>query len=144
MKKGEVMQAEKKGSYRININESILEIEAHGPFDNTVLKQYQSEVKSIVGYFKQLPWGSLVIYHGNGIFSPEAELTLIEVTKYRKEHGMIANASVILNSLHADTQQMQLQRVYQESKLPFHVFSNIEHAKGWLVDYVEQQRSNVK
>lgn len=137
------MQVETKGSYRININESILEIEAHGPFDNDALKRYQHEIKNMVGYFNQRPWGSLVVYHGNGIFSPEAELTLIEVTKYRIEHGMIANASVILNSQHADLQQMQLQRVYQESKLPFHVFSNIEHAKDWLIDYVEQQRSNV-
>lgn len=137
------MHVATKGAYHIDIQENILEVDVHGPFDNDILKQYLNELKTIIGKFNKLPWGSLVIYHGNEIFSPDAESTLIEGTKYRIKHGMIANATVILESRHADIQQMQLKRIYQEAKLPFHVFSNINHAKDWLVDYVKQQRSKL-
>ncbi len=134
------MQVATKGSYHIDIQENIIEVDAHGPFDSDIIEQYNNEIKSAIGNFNKLPWGSLVIYHGNVLFSSDTEQTLSEVIKYRIKHGMIANASVILDSHNTDLQQMQLHRVYQESKLPFHVFSNIDHAKDWLVDYVEQQR----
>ncbi len=42
------------------------------------------------------PWGSLITFRGNSIFTPDAEKQLRETTQYRQKKGMIAIAVVIL------------------------------------------------
>lgn len=102
------MKLSTHGSYTIEIQGNILVIDARGPFNDTIAEQYQLEMVDVTNQLAGAPWVSLVTYYGNGIFTPEAEHILIDVTKYRMKHGMIANASVILESVHADLQQMQL------------------------------------
>lgn len=63
------------------------------------------------------------------------------MTKYRVEKGMIANASVIIDSSSADIQQMQLRRVYQQCGVTFFVFSDIDSARSWLTDYITEQQN---
>ncbi len=125
------------GSYTIEKKGDILCIEAKSPFhDNKVIEQYTQDIKIATQLFNNQPWASLVTYNGNGIFSPEAEKELVKITEYRMAHGMIANASVIQNSKHADLQQMQLRRIYQSVNLTFHVFSDPYSAKEWLDEFL--------
>ena len=127
------------GEYKIEAHEKYLVVDAHGPFTDEVSKQYVQDMYDACEQFSGQPWGLLVTFYGNSIFTPEAEESLIEVTKFRTKHGMIANASVILDSQSADLQQMQLRRVYQTCNLTFHVFSNIEAARTWLEDFIEEK-----
>lgn len=130
------------GSYTIETQGNILFVDARGPFNEVTLTNYQLAMKEVCRLMNGHPWASLVTYHGNGIFTPEAEASLIEITKYRVKHGMVANASVIINCSHADLQQMQLRRVYQSASLPFHVFSDIDSAKVWLNEFLAEQPTN--
>ena len=84
------------------------------------------------------PWGSLITFRGNSVFTPDAEQQLRETTLYRQNKGMIAIAVVILNSAYADMQQMQLQRIYHDCQIEFHVFSDSESATDWLNGFIEQ------
>ncbi|MCJ8318010.1 MAG: hypothetical protein MJK12_00145 [Colwellia sp.] len=127
------------GSYSIETQGNILLVDARGPFNDVTLAQYQLDMKEVCQQMHGQSWASLVTYYGSSIFTPEAEKSLIEITKYRIKHGMVANASVILNSSHADLQQMQLRRVYQSAELTFHVFSDIDSAKDWLTEYLADQ-----
>ncbi|GLX79015.1 hypothetical protein tinsulaeT_23550 [Thalassotalea insulae] len=125
------------GSYKIEPQDNILLVDAHGPFNEVTAQAYVQEMYQACDNFAGRTWGILVTFYGNSIFTPDAEQALIDVTRYRMNKGMIANASVILNSNSADIQQMQLRRIYQTCNLPFHVFSDIDSAKNWLISYIE-------
>ena len=127
------------GSYDIKIEDNILIVNARGPFNELLVQQFDRDIKGSIEHFKGKVWGSLVTYYGNGIFTPEAEEELVSITRYRVKHGMIVNASVFLESQHADLQQMQLRRVYQSCNVTFHSFSDSDSAKQWLQRYLEQR-----
>lgn len=133
------MKLASHGSYRIVKENNILVVDARGPFNEETANNYVNEMYQACEAFDGKPWGLLVTFYGTSVFSPDAEKALIDVTKYRMKHGMIANASVIIDSNSADIQQMQLRRVYQTCNLTFHVFSDIVSAKRWLVDFVNEK-----
>ena len=136
------MTLARHGSYTIAHQDNILLVDAKGPFNQMIMTKYQEKNHSICEQLKSKPWGSLVTYHGNEIFNPDAEQALIEMTQYRVKHNMVANATVILDSNHADLQQMQLRRIYQSSKIVFHVFSDFDSAKNWLSTFLDKKSYN--
>lgn len=130
-----------EGKYSIESKESILYVDAYGPFNSTITDQYIEDMYSACEQFSGQPWGLLISFYGNSLFSPEAEEALIKVNKYRVKQGLIANASVIINSVTADTQQLQLRRIYQAANVISYVFSDVDSANIWLSDFLEQANS---
>lgn len=133
------MQPAAHGKYSIIPKDNILVVDAHGPFNDVTSTNYVQEMYEACDKFADKKWGILVTFYGNSVFTPEAEKALIDVTRYRMNKGMVANASVILESTSADIQQMQLRRIYQACDLTFHVFSDISSAQKWLEGYVTEQ-----
>ena len=133
------MTLSKHGEYKIEAHNNILVVDAHGPFTEALSQQYVADMYAACEQFSAQPWGLLVTFYGNSIFSPEAAESLIEVTKFRMQHGMIANACVILESETADLQQVQLQHIYQVCNCVFHVFCDIDAARLWLNDFIEEK-----
>ena len=133
-----IMKVVEHGNYTIEVKDKVLIVDAHGPFTKEIMEQYKEDIKKVTHYFTESPWGSLVTYYGNGVFTPEAEEALVKITNYRVNRGMIANATVFIDSANADLQQMQLSRVYQNCNVVFHVFSDINHANQWLTDFLHQ------
>ncbi|MDO6444872.1 hypothetical protein Q4493_03685 [Colwellia sp. 1_MG-2023] len=133
------MQFAEHGNYTIHPQGNILVVDAHGPFNELTADLYIQDMYDACEKFSGKTWGLLVTFYGNSVFSPEAEQALIEVTKYRMKKGMIANATVILESSSADLQQMQLRRIYQGCNLTFHVFSDVYSARNWLESFVVKQ-----
>ncbi len=131
------------GNYQIEAKDNILVVDAHGPFSDEASAAYIEEMYKACDNFSGETWGLLVTFYGNSVFTPEAEKALVEVTKYRMNKGMIANASVIIESTSADIQQMQLRRVYQACNLTFHVFSDINSARNWLEEFVKKKSAAI-
>lgn len=129
------------GSYVIEQQKNILLVDAQGPFNEVTAEKYHQDIKQVTESMSGEPWGSLITFRGNSIFTPEAEQQLKETTQYRQKKGMIAIAVVILNSAYADMQQMQLQRIYHDCEIAFHVFSNSNSASDWLNGFIEQENS---
>ncbi|MFT5758657.1 MAG: hypothetical protein ACI9LM_003403 [Alteromonadaceae bacterium] len=125
--------------YEITIKDNLLVVEMRGQFDDAIAQQYIEDMYQVCELLKNKVWGSLVTYNGSALFSPKAEEALIDITKFRVQHGMIANASIIIDSVNADIQQMQLQRIYQASRITSHVFSDKNSANQWLVAFIEQK-----
>jgi len=125
------------GYYEIIIKDNMLVADMHGQLDDEVAQQYIQDMYKVCEQLKNQTWGSLVTYNGSALFSPKAEEALIEITKFRVKHGMVANASIIIDSVNADIQQMQLQRIYQASKVTSHVFSDKNSAIKWLADFIK-------
>jgi hypothetical protein len=126
------------GRYIIEQKENILFVDAQGPFNEVTAEKYHQDIKQLTERMTGEPWGSLITFRGNSVFTPEAEQQLRDTTQYRQRKGMIAIAVVILNSAYADMQQMQLQRIYQDCQIEFHVFTDSEIATTWLNSFVEQ------
>ncbi|WP_448565527.1 hypothetical protein [Thalassotalea ganghwensis] len=135
------MKLSEQGEYTIEQQGNILLVDARGPFSIEVTEKYSQDMHRACELFDCQPWGLLATFYGNSVFTPDAEQALIELTKFRVKRGMIANASVILNSNSGDIQQMQLRRIYQTCQLTFHVFADISSAKLWLDDFVAVKRS---
>ena len=126
-----------QGSYKLSKTDNILIVEAQGPFDEETINQYLHDIKTLVEDIKDKPWGTLAIFSGNGIFTPDAEQALIEITRQRAQNNMIAIATVIKESHQADLQQMQLSRVYQACNISASFFSSEEMAKRWLTSFLD-------
>ncbi|WP_286265009.1 hypothetical protein [Thalassotalea atypica] len=128
------------GSYQIERQNNLLVVDARGPFDEEIAIRYQQDIENVTSELNGQPWGILNTYYGNAVFTPEIEKRIIETTKYRITQGLVATAAVFLESAHADVQQMQLRRIYQQYRIPFHVFSDISNAKIWLEQYLTQEK----
>jgi len=135
------MEIVAKGKYAIESKANILYVEAYGPFNSNITEQYIEDMYAACEQFAGEPWGLLISFYGNSVFSPEAEEALIKVNKYRVKQGLIANASVIINSTTADTQQLQLRRIYQAANVISYVFSDVESANQWLSGFLEHANS---
>lgn len=132
------MQHSTHGSYVIEQKSNILLVDVQEPFNDVTAEKYHQDIKQLTEKMSDEPWGSLITFRGSSVFTPDAEQQLRETTQYRQERGMIAIAVVILNSAYADMQQMQLQRIYHDCQIEFHVFSDSEIASDWLNGFIEQ------
>ncbi len=128
------------GSYTIEQQNNILIVDAQGPFDEVTAERYHQDIMQLTENMSNKPWGSLITFRGTSVFTPEAEVQLRKTTLYRQKKGMIAIAAVILDNAYADIQQMQLQRIYQDFQMEFHVFSDTDSATTWLNDFIEQNK----
>ncbi len=131
-----------KEKYSITSRSNILQVDAFGPFNDHVAEKYIDDMYSTCDQFSGQSWGLLISFYGNSVFSPEAEEALIKVNKYRVKQGLIANASVIIDSSTADIQQLQLRRIYQACNITFYVFSDINSAKSWLEQFLQQAEAS--
>ena len=132
------MEYSAHGRYVIEQQDNIIFVDAQGPFNEVTVEKYHQDIKLLTEKMTGEPWGSLITFRGNSVFTPDAELQLRETTQYRQKKGMIAIAVVILNSACVDMQQMQLQRIYHDCQIEFHVFSDSESATSWLNSFIEQ------
>lgn len=127
--------------YKIDIEDNILIVDAYDHMNGDIAQHFVQDMYKVCKQLDGKVWGSLVSYNDSGIFSPDAEKALIDITKFRVQHGMIANASTLIGSANADLQQMQLQRIYQASCVKSHVFSDKKSAKQWLTSYLNSNKS---
>lgn len=132
------MSSSSQGSYTIDVKDNIITVDCYGPFNKEVVAQYSDDIKKSIKDFNEKPWGTIITYYGNGIFTPEAESSIQESARYRAENGMIALAAIIKNSKHADLQHMQLSRIFQETDITFHVFCSMDNASSWIQEFLAE------
>jgi hypothetical protein len=134
----------KHDHYTIERSNNVLIVDAKGPFNEDTAKSYHADITQLVEKMSGDPWGSLVVFRGSTVFTPEAERQLIETTRYRQKKGMIAIAIVMMSSTCAEIKQMQLQRIYGDCCITFHVFSDTDSAKAWLDHYIQEANKGSK
>jgi len=132
------METTIKEGYSIERKSNILQVEAFVPFTEEVTEKYIDDIYRACEEFSGQPWGLLISFYGNSVFTPDVEESLIKVNKYRVEQGLIASATVLINSSTADIQQLQLRRIYQACDITFYVFSDVDNARVWLENHLKQ------
>jgi len=137
------MQFSAHGKYTIEQQDNILIVDAQGPFNDVITEQYKQEMKKVIKQINAPHWATAIIYHGNGVFTPEAEYSLIETTRYRMEKGMIAVAAVIAKDSYSNILHMQLQRIYHACNITFQAFNKQTAAVHWLKTLLDDDVNDV-
>lgn len=132
-----------QGSYRLSKTDNILRVEAQGPFDEVVINQYLADIKTLIEDIKHRPWATIAVFSGKGVFTPDAEQALIDITRHRAKNNMVAIATVFKESYQADLQQIQLARIYQSCNLAHNFFSNEQYAEAWLAEFLAENSAAV-
>ncbi len=119
------------GEYRIELDNNVMLVEAKGPFNIEVVKQYSQQVAATLRQLVLL-WGQVVILHQNSLFTPEAEQLMYKTVKDRKEHGLVASAVIINGSASQFIIEQQVAQIYQASKVSYRFFDDECEARAWV------------
>lgn len=118
------------GEHMLKFDDSILTVEARGPFNNEQIALYHAELHSILKR-TTAPWAQLNILHQDCLFTPEGEKSMSENIKMRKDLGICAIAVVFVDGATSIVEQ-QLGRMYAQYDIPYACFDNTEDATIWL------------
>jgi hypothetical protein len=130
-----MMELDAHGTYIFKKTDHILYVNAQGPFNEIIVQQYAHDIDEFSCKFNNKKWVSLTSFYGDSIFTPEAEKYLIAILQGSSDNGLLAHASIILESCCRDLQYMQLTRIHQKSNIAFNIFSDVSSAEKWLEGY---------
>ena len=119
------------GKYRIELKNNVMLVEAKGPFNIEVVKQYTQQVAATLSQLI-LPWGQVVILHQDSLFTPEAEQLMYKTVEDRKENGLVASAVIINGSTSQFIIEQQVAKIYQASKVNYQFFDDECVARAWV------------
>ncbi len=125
------------GKYRIELKNNVLLVEAKGPFNIEIVKQYTQEIDTVIKELRP-PWGQVVILHQDSLFTPEAEHLMYRTVEHRKKCGLVASAVIIENAKSRFVIEQQLSNIYQSSQVEYHYFEDETAGKAW----VDEQLAN--
>ncbi len=119
------------GEYRIELKNDVLLIEAKGPFNIELVKQYTQEVDTIIKTLIK-PWGQVLILHQDCLFTPEAERLMYRTVEHRKKLGLVASAVVFADPQSRFIIEQQLSNIYQMSQVQYRCFEDEVAGTAWV------------
>jgi len=125
------------GAYRVDIQENLLVIEAKGPFNKEVVKQYSLDLANAVQKM-QAPWGQLIIMHQDSLFTPDAENLMHKSARARKLFGLYASAIVLVETTVRFAIEHQVSNIYRRADIAHDFFENEQQARTWLQELKPQ------
>jgi hypothetical protein len=130
------MELDAHGIYILKKAENILYVDAYGPFNEITTQQYAKDIDEYSYKFHNKNWVSLTTFYGDSIFTPAAENSLISTLQGSSSKGLLAHASIILESNCRDLQYMQLKRIHLKANIAFDTFTDVCSAEKWLEGYI--------
>ena len=128
------MVRESHGTHTIKTAGKVLIVDVSGPFNEESVKEYQTDLESFVERLSSTPWALCGIFRNQGLLTPDAEASLIEVTRWRKERGM-AVISVVLKDVKEPTiLKAQMNRIYSVADIQCGYFDKMSDALSWLTE----------
>ncbi len=130
------------GTLNLSLSGNILTVEGRGPWNLESLRCAAEELKPQRKLLESAPWGVLVILHGEPIYLPPAVTDLIESIIQEKQVGRTATA-VLVNSCDAPGfAKLHMSDIYGKAEETFEFFDDIDDAKDWLAQQIEQASSS--
>ena len=124
------MKFEQHGIYAVKVENSILIVDATGPFNAELIAAYRRDVDACIKALSQSTWGQVIVLHDLSLFTPEAEQALEASLNFRKQHGLVASA-VVCDSPYKMVKK-QMAEIYDAVELDYAFFEDIDAAKQWL------------
>ena len=126
------MKFEEHGIFEVKVEGRLLLVEATGPFNKELIKQYQEALKSCISALQGSSWNQIITLHDMSLFTPEAEQALTSSLIERHNKGLKSYGVVIGDVNCKVLVSAQMSRCYQKANVKHKYFSSLEEAKGWL------------
>lgn len=126
------MQFESHGIYKIEIINNQLRVDATGPFNGELGKQYKADITACIKHLSKGAWNQIITLHETSLCTPESEVALISSLKERMAHGLYACALVLPDGDCKHAVEAQFSRIYTTVKLNHRHFDTIDEAANWL------------
>ena len=129
------MQFEQHGVYTVKVEDSILIVDATGPFNAELIAAYRRDVDACIQALSHAAWGQIIVLHDLSLFTPEAEQALERSLEFRKQNGLVASA-VVSDSPYKMVKK-QMAEIYHNVALEYAFFEDLDSAKAWLIDTIK-------
>lgn len=125
-----MMKFEKHGVYTIEVNDGVLLVDATGPFNDELVRDYHRALETAIGQLEGQPWGQIIVLHDLSLLTPDAEKSLMVSLRSRKLRGLVVCA-VVCDSPYFSVKS-QFGRIYQDVGMAHGFLPSIEAAKQWV------------
>lgn len=123
------------GEFEVKVEDNILFVDATGPFNEELVKQYEKCLELCIQKLEKAKWNQIISLHKYSLFTPEAEHKLTQTLKNRKERGLVASVVVLHNTEGESLIKAQMSRCYESADIRFEFASSIDDAKKSLLAY---------
>lgn len=124
------------GEYEIVVDGSHLLVDAAGPFNEELIKEYRQSLAKAIQQVSGKKWGQIIVLHDMSLFTRDAQEELLNTLRERKKLGLAASAVVLIDVEGASIAKSQLAYCYSNADIEFDFFDSIEQAKSWLSEIV--------
>ncbi|TPH13433.1 hypothetical protein [Litorilituus lipolyticus] len=126
------MKFEEHGIFEVKVEGRLLLVEATGPFNEELINQYQSALKSCINTLQGSSWNQVITLHDMSLFTPEAEQALTHSLIERHNKGL-ESCGVVIGDVNCKALvSAQMSRCYQKANVKHKYFTTLEEAKAWL------------
>lgn len=126
------MTFEEHGAFKIELVDSLLFVDAQGPFNEELIKRYKADLESKIQALEHASWCQIITLHDMSVFTPEAESALTNTLINRKSRGLIASAVIISDVDYQDLVCSQMSRCYHTARVEHEYFTSLSQAKEWV------------
>lgn len=124
------------GSVQLRIEDRILFVEGYGPWNLEAVIEAEKNFSTLTKQLFGLPWGALVVLHGDPIYVPDAADYLIQSIQQERKKGRVATAILVEDSNSPEFAKRHLTDLYKKGGCEFRFFSTQHEASWWLVQKI--------
>ena len=120
------------GSYRIDIVDGILLVDATGPFNEELVELFDLDLRYYVEKLNGSQWVELAVLRMESAYTPDALHTLSQSIKWRVNQGMCAIAILFVDATARSLAEHQLTHTFKKyPELHFEFFTSQPKAMMW-------------
>ncbi|RCU49527.1 MULTISPECIES: hypothetical protein [Corallincola] len=123
---------EQHGEYSIQCQGRILLVDAKGPWNEELIVSYKADMLAVIRELSPNPWACIIIVHGTGLMTPEAEKEMASLVKMRKALGLTSTAMVTGDTAVKSIVRAQFERVYCGAGINYCFCDTQAQAYEWL------------
>lgn len=123
------------GTYNIDVQNNVITVDGHGPFNEELLTAYNSDINKAIEKVKRnhKTWGQIVYLNESALLSEEAEKKLEGESKWLHDNvGFDYCAFILVNMQGASMVQKQYENLLRSSGIKTYFCETLEDAKLWL------------
>jgi len=120
------------GQYRIETRQRVLLVDATGPFNDRLIRDYLEELTANVLALEPAPWVMQVVVRDLSLFTPEAEQELMAASLLQQARGLRAVAIVLVEIVGETIVKAQMRRICGVMGLEPEFFEQPTQARDWL------------
>jgi len=126
------MKFKEHGVFEIEIEDTLLRVDATGPFNDEVLKRYKWALESCILQLEGSQWSQVITLHRTSLFTPEAEKILTDTLIKRKSRGLQAGYLILEDVDFKSLVKEQLSRCYIKAGVEHQFFDSTSTAVKWI------------